>query len=229
MSERLLQEHAELMSLVAHDVKNPLSAALANLSFVADVTPAEGDAADAVRDAALAVSRVRQLIDDAVTTAHHAAGSLRLQRAVTRLAPIASAVVGEAQADAEQRRVSLDARCSDDLTVAVHPEYVRRALELLTEVSLRWVKPHGRVLVGAEVRGESDVIFVAHDARSLHDQPQLRAFADAPREARATAIGLSLYYARCVAEAHGASLVAAEVPGWPTELSIAFPRQPGER
>ena len=224
MSDKVSRDHADLMALAAHEVRNPLSAALANLAFLSEVLPKDGDAAEALRDAEQAVSRVRQLIDDTLLAAQQGAGVLRLTRVLTPLEALLSAVTLAAQPDADQRRVIVSTRCEDGLAVHADPLPLSRAIEVLVEASLKWTRPHGRVLVGAERRGDDIAVFVAHDAPSLEGQPHLRAFADATEDSRPATFGFPLYYARCVAHAHGATLLAARTPQWPTELSILFRR-----
>ncbi|GEM_PF-5981140 len=210
LREALLQRHVALMGLVAHDVKNPISAALANLAFVEQVGVADSDARDAIADAVDAVKRVRQLVEDLVVTSRHEANVLKLHRTVQPLDPLVNFAVAALVKDAELRRTGLDAHAST-ATAPVDGPTVRRALELLVDCALRWGKPGGRVTVSAVATGEGAVLSVAHSACVLGDHARATAFMS-DHDAPPATIGLSLYYAHCVARAHGGRLVLRSEP-----------------
>jgi signal transduction histidine kinase len=103
----------------------------------------------------------------------------------------------------------------------VDASLVTRALELLIDAALRWGKPGGRIDVDAGVRGDVIAIRVRHDSCVLGEQARAKAFIDQGENAAPGAIGLSLYYAHCVAAAHGGKLV---LKSQPAELTIELPK-----
>ncbi len=66
MDERLAPEIvAELLALIAHDLRNPLSALRSNLGFVGSVVePADRDASEAISDAMVSCDGLAQIIDN---------------------------------------------------------------------------------------------------------------------------------------------------------------------
>ncbi len=200
-----------LMGMVAHDVKNPISAALANLAFVEQVGVLDPDAREAITEAVDAVQRIRQLVDDLVVTSRHEANMLNLQRTNQPLDPLVSSVVLGLSKDAELRHIGLAAQATT-ATARMDGLLVRRAVELLVDCALRWGKSGGRVTVSAATIGEGAVIRVEHSSCVLGEQARATAFIT-DNEAPPAAIGLSLYYAHCVARAHGGAVVLQSQPG----------------
>lgn len=213
-----LRRQVELMGLLAHDVKNPISAALANLAFVEQVGASDPEAGEAIRDASDAVKRVRQLLDDIVVATKHEAHLLDLHELRVPLEPVVAQAVGALAKDAQLRRTTIDVE-ETTASAKVDTALVSRALELLLDCALRWGKPGGRIAVRATA-GDEVTLSVSHDSCALGDQIRARAFID-HGASKPAAIGLSLYYAHCVADAHGGRLV---LHAQPAVLSLVLPK-----
>lgn len=212
---------AQRLSMLAHDAKNPLSAALTNLAFVTEVSATEGEAAEAVRDSIVALNRVRALLDDAATTARLEANAA-IQRSSVVLAAIAASAVEANAAEAVARRCALSSDTQPEARVRGDMAMLSRSVDLMVESALRCSRAGGRIHVRASVEGSDARLSVCLEARPT-DQPRLRALAERPLDATPTDIGLGLHYARVVARAHGGSLSVTAEPPWASVITLHVP------
>src|ERR1019366_5006049 len=166
------REQLELMNLLAHDLKNPMGAALANLGFAEGAETTDPELPGALRDAPTAVKRVLQIVDNMTVASQHQAGELTVAKDPVVLRDVLEALVS---APAEDRTTVVVA-CPPDLCASADAELLRRALEALLEASTRWVGSRGKLLLGARKDGERVLVFVAHDL-PFEREPRLAALA----------------------------------------------------
>jgi signal transduction histidine kinase len=219
--DAISRRQLDLMNLLAHDLKNPIGSALANLGFAEEATAGDPELPGALRDATAALHRILQIVDDIAVASRHEAGELVVRKQPCSALEIVNAVARTAIAEAGSGRIELS--CPPELTVSADAQLLRRALDAVVDASLRWAS-RGAILVGARDEGEDAVFFVAHDAPTLETEPRLRAFLERGAAAAPASIGLALYFARSVADAHGGKLVLRKAPGWATEIGIGIPR-----
>lgn len=208
---------ADMMSLMAHDLRNPLAIALTNLNYVRGVLGAEpGDVDDALGDAALACSALERLVANldvigvAVASAEPAPSVVALRTlvaaAVSRILPHALAAnVG----------VVLDAEGESPL-VRAHDELLGRAVDNLLANAVQYSRAGGQVRLRIEVDGRtaSVVLSDAGPVVPLEDRDEVFA---AEAQARAKqrletryGRGLGLFCAAQAAAAAGGSVAAGQ-------------------
>jgi signal transduction histidine kinase len=206
-SVRATRLRDEVLAIVAHDLRNPLSAILMQAEAMRrrDREPGRGDGRPA-ETILKAGDRMQHLIRDLLDVSLVEAGTLGLERAPLAVRELVTETV-------ESERV-LASNASLDLRVDVEPALpdvwadrhrLQQLLENLIGNAIKFTPAGGRVTVGAG-RRPGEVLFWVSDtgcgigAESL---PHVfDRFWHVRREARAGA-GLGLAIARGIAEAHG--------------------------
>jgi len=182
------------------------------------------------RTARAQMGRMQRLIDDLLDVSRLESGKLRLRRVRTNLADVAHQAVGSAHMlpDGEHVRLDEEAARADPLWVdgdAVRIEQV--VLNLLTNALTH--APAAEITV--ELRGgESAALTVRDDGPGipLEAQPHLfTRFYQAEQDARGgtggPGLGLGLYIAREIVEAHGGTLTLASTPGEGAAFTVTLP------
>jgi signal transduction histidine kinase len=201
----------EYVSAVVHDLRNPLGAAIGNLSFVRDgLADEQDDLGEAIDDAADAVRRVEALVDELVSVAQFEAGTLKLRPEPVDLAALISAAVEAAQREAGLRSVSVRVLPTGAHTRSIDADrnLMRRVVESLIWCGFRATPAKGVIELrsGAGEEGAATVTVACTGV------------IDASRAAPP-----AIHFARSIVTAHRGSLSITSEPDFATVIRLSWP------
>ncbi len=225
---RLEQQREEYTALISHDLRNPLGAILMCSTLLRRSMQKKGLAEDA--SLALRIERngvrmnvmIQELLD---------ATSLELHAVALRQAPLDlwELVVGVVQGldDASTRRIAIEAKDESPCIVfAEAPRLERCVLNLITNalkysaadspVRLRLFRDQGRVVLDVIDCG---IGIAPETAKRLFD----RYYRSAGGKAQAEGLGLGLYIARLIVEAHGGRIEVLSEIGKGSTFRLILP------
>jgi signal transduction histidine kinase len=195
----------ELVTVLAHDLSNyltPLQARLEMLRRRASREERDRDAHD-VAEALSALGRFGRLIGDLLDVA-------RLEQGLFGLTPQPTDLVTLVRQSAEALRtdgVSIRVSGPDDVIAQVDPSRAHQALENLLANAVKHSPAGGEVVVEIAVRprldGEWASICIADQGPGVPEELIPRLFERFAAGGQSRGLGLGLYLARCIAEAHG--------------------------
>ncbi len=222
--EALHVERRELMNLIVHDLKNPLSVIYSNLKYAHRATPdAAVDVRDALLDATIASERMHGLILDILSIERMDQSQLKIRREQTNIGAIAAEVARTHQREVQIQGLNFSTELSDGMVLA-DPDLLRRVVENLVENALHHTPPHGvielRVELGAEV-----AIVISNTGKPIPDDMRPSLFVKYARGGGNTTsrFGLGLYFCQRVAAAHDGSVALVDRSGWPVSFRFALP------
>jgi signal transduction histidine kinase len=205
----------DLVSLVAHDLRSPLTAVLSILHVVREEA-ADSAVKDDLDAAVAAAERVRQTAEDLLEVRLLEEDRLRASRTVTSLAALAGEAARALHGAARARRITV--RVEGDATAAVDVKLLRRALENLLANAIRYGPEGEPVEVAIRRDGGAVEIDVADRGPGVPSVARGALFekfggvgtrrADARR-----GYGLGLYLVRLVADAHGGATAVLDREG----------------
>jgi two-component system, OmpR family, sensor histidine kinase KdpD len=215
-----------MLSMLAHDLRSPLAAAITNLGFIEAVVPRwSADATDALADARLSCKSLEHLIANLDVLA--SIGQKRRTEEVSLLA-IARSTVARFEPQARSSVVSFDVRGAEPLPdVVAAPALVERALDNLVVDALQHAPARSVVRVSVERRGDLGAIAVSDDGPVVPEELRavvLTARGQAEHKKRIDARygrGLALYCAAEAAMSAGAEVVVGERGGHSVLLLLA--------
>jgi signal transduction histidine kinase len=225
---RLEALRQEILSLVSHDLRSPLTVVRGYLDILDPQVP-EGQAHDAVTGAQRAVQRMETLLNDLLNaTRAERAFAPSVMRPVD-LGEVARSVVASLQLGTDQE---LSLHAEEDVLVLGDASRLEQAVTNLVGNALKHGRPGGVVRVEVSARDERARLSVADDGPGIEPEIADRVFERGVRGAAADGLpgmGLGLYIVRIVAEAHGGS-VALEPHEGPGALFVfTLPlEQPGD-
>ena len=220
-AELATTERERLLAVVAHDLRNPLGAVALYSEMLASLQPdpdasSAASATDAYTRSALATIHssavgMQRLVEDLLDASSLRGGALGIHRAPAR--------VGDAFTEAERmlRPLAEAARLTltvvDDAGAAdrIAPVDAPRAVQLLSNLvgnAVKFTPPGGRVAVRYGVDGDTLTASVTDTGPGIvaeHLPDLFTAFWRADRRDRA-GVGLGLWIARAIVEAHGGEL-----------------------
>jgi signal transduction histidine kinase len=239
----LAHERERLLAVVAHDLRNPLGAIAMYSEMLSSLQP-DDDAGDPYTRSALesihsSATAMQRLVEDLLDAGSLRGGVLRLQRAERRVA--AAFEEGERMlrplADAGAVRLTFEAAPGASTVIAAVDE--QRIVQLLSNIvgnAIKFTPPGGEVRVRYAVDADAVTASVSDTGTGISpdDMPHLFAAfwrgngaqhrsGDARR-----GVGLGLWIAQSIVEAHGGTLRVESAPGKGTTFHFVLPFAPAE-
>jgi signal transduction histidine kinase len=215
----------ELVTILAHDLRGPLTALKGRVAMTKTRAEREGHHANQVDARAMqrAVNRLERMISDLLDTARLDQGIFALTPELVDLATLARETAALLQTPAGDITV----QTPDELCVEVDPQRIRQVLEnLLTNA--RTHSPDGAPIsldVRAETRGDGAwaIVTVRDTGPGITPDVLPTLFTRFAAGRGSKGLGLGLYLARGIAEAHGGMLTVDSTPGNGASFRLALP------
>jgi signal transduction histidine kinase len=229
-AERALGERDEILAIVAHDLRSPLSAIALKAGSLrrnprADNILKQGEAIEAV------ALRMEQLVRMLLDAASMEAGRFKVEPLDFAVAPVVRETLDQFGAQADAKGVHLELASNPDeaeLAVRADRDRVVQVLSNLVDNAIRFTRPGGRISVALEARGDVLLVAVADDGPGIAPENLSRVFERfwkaEPGGKRGA--GLGLYIAKAIVEAHGGRIWADNAPGRGGRFSFTLPRAP---
>lgn len=217
----------DLLALVAHDLRNMLSTIVMNASVVVMAPELRMTAAPAAQIQRVG-AQMADLLDDLLAFSSFEAGKLSLSVAEVDVVPIVADAVEIHEQVAKAHGLALAMQADPpSVTVAVDGKRITRALVNLIGNALKFTPAGGRVDVSVSVIGDECEIAVADTGIGIpKDQLQsiFERFQQVGTQARrSTGVGLGLYIARLIADAHGGRIWAESEPPAGSTFRLRLP------
>jgi len=207
------------MAILAHDMRNPLSALLTNIHFVQSVARGSTlDVDEALSDSALSCTILSQVIGN-LEVLGRAFGPTNLSPTPLGTREAAGQAVARASAQASLSGVEIVILPGSGATVHVEPVFFGRALDNMLANSLQYSPARGKVTIELATKGDRSGVWVSDsgpivppDFRERVLTVEGQSAAKKRYEAR-YGRGLGLYCAAQAARIGGAELTVGEGDG----------------
>ena len=228
MARRASQAREDVLSVVSHDLGNPLAAIRLCSAALLQSPPSE---AEEQRQLVQAIGNsadwMLRLLRDLLDVSTIEVGKLSIERRTEQLAPIVTQAVAMVAPQADERGVALSTEIADDVP-AVHGDAARlvQVLNNLLGNSLKYTERGGSVTVHAAPRGDTVIISVRDTGSGIPADILPRIFEryyTRRREANKSGSGLGLAIVRGIVEAHGGHVWVESVVGLGSTFFVALP------
>lgn len=208
----------DLLSIVSHDLRTPLSVIQSAVPLLLDSAADAADQATLRRTAAMIVrasARMSRMIEDLLDRTRMENGKLKLDRARFTLTDVL-ADVADLRPLALQKQIRLDIvpACDAD-TVSCDRSRIDQVLFNLVSNAIKCSRPGTGITVSAERVGAGACFAVRDQGRGMSPETLSKIFERfwQPAGSAHTGLGLGLYIARGIVEAHGGGLRAESILG----------------
>jgi two-component system sensor histidine kinase/response regulator len=219
-----------LISLIVHDVRNPLAGLLAMLTTV------RGEVQDPmiledVDAALLAAQRIRDTLEDVHQTRCIEEGTLAPWPEARSIAAIVREAVQAAHDAAAERGIALHVLAEGDPACRVDANLLRRAIDNLLGNAIRYSRDGESVEVTLRREQDGFVLEVADRGPAVPSALKSALFqkygaVEARRTETRRGYGLGLYLVRLVAERHGGSVSVLDREGGGAVFRVTIPADP---
>ncbi|HEU4630816.1 MAG TPA: HAMP domain-containing sensor histidine kinase, partial [Gemmatimonadaceae bacterium] len=219
----------EVLAVVAHDLRNPLSRISTTAALLADASLPSESRQQLLGVLQRSAGAMDRLVRDLLDVASIEAGRLAVERRPLDVAALVADVCALFGPAAAERGVRLDCQATEDTpAVAADHDRLLQALGNLLDNALRLTPAGGRIVVRAGGVGEAARLSVSDTGPGIgpEELPHLfdRFWQDL-RSRRGSA-GLGLAIAKGIVEAHEGRLWAESTPGQGSTFVILLPGRP---
>ncbi len=200
----------EMLSIAAHDLKNPLNAALGLTKLVINDLP---DSTDDIREmldmVVLSLGNMLALILELLNSSVIEAGKVNLKMQIFDLAELLAAICYQNQPNAVNKEQTLDFEYDREGIFIINGDSlkIRESIENLVSNAIKYSPANSRIVLGLERIGEYNRISVKDMGPGFTDEDMKKLFGKFQRlSAQPTAgessSGLGLYIAKQIVELH---------------------------
>jgi len=223
---RALQARDEVVSIVSHDLRNPLGVVSAASDLLLDLPLSEGERRKQVEIIRRSAQRMTRLIRDLLDVARIEAGALRVRPEVLDPRSVLEEIRLVFESQAEEHGVKLEVHAESGVPGAhMDPDRMVQALANLVTNALKFTPAGGRITVSATAR-DSNVAFSVSDTGPGIPEEAIERLFDrfwrADRIDRGGA-GLGLAIVKGITEAHGGVVDVVSKPGEGATFTILLP------
>ena len=226
--EEAIERERRFVDDASHELRTPLSNLKAELDLALRRSRTSDELERALRSASEEADRLARLADDLLVLARSDRGRLPIRREPVDVAEMVGGTVDSFAARASERGVGIDVHVPGELRADVDELRMRQALGNLLDNGLRYVPAGGRVSVAAEREDGSLRLEVRDNGPGFPAEflpVAFEAFArpDASRSRPEGGTGLGLAIVAAVAQAHGGTAEAANLPGGGAVVVLSIP------
>ncbi len=228
MAQRATRAREDVLSVVSHDLGNPLAAIRLCAAALLEAPPSDvKEQRHLIQAIGNSADWMSRLIQDLLDVSTIEVGKLSVERRTEQVAPIVRQAIAMVGPQAQQRGVTLTSRVADGVP-AVHGD-AARLIQVLTNLlgnSLKYTDRGGSVTASAVAQGD-EVLFTVRDTGSGIPAEQLprifERYYTRKRGANKSGSGLGLSIARGIVEAHGGRIWVESATGEGTTFFVALP------
>lgn len=227
--EQSERQRQQMVSDVAHELRNPLANVRGYLEGVQDhVVRADGPWVDSLLEETMLL---QHLIDDLQDLALADAGRLPIHTTSTDATSLTAHVVAAHRHQAAAAGVTLSLEAPPAAPLIADPVRIRQAIGNLVANALRYTPPNGVVQVAVRVDQRAVVIEVADSGIGIEPEHLAHLFdrfyrADTSRSRETGGSGLGLAIVRHLVDAHGGDVEVVSTVGRGSTFSIRLPTAP---
>jgi signal transduction histidine kinase len=222
--QRLERLRDDLVHMMIHDLRSPLSAQLSNLELLLERGILEGDDAEMLNDVAQLARRIAAMVSDVLDVSRMESGEMPLERVPVKL----NAIVRNAIRAVDTTEVSVGVKTLVPPTDTVgDPAVLERVITNLVDNAVRHSPRGGRVDVVIDAGGAQATVTVSDHGPGIPAEDYDHIFekfgrSNAPARGRRST-GLGLTFCKLAVEAHGGSIGVQSAVGEGSSFWVTLP------
>ncbi|HKW48052.1 MAG TPA: ATP-binding protein [Gemmatimonadaceae bacterium] len=228
-ARRATEGRDQVLGVVSHDLRNPISAIAMCASALRDNWAENAERENLLTTIVQSTEWMNRLIQDLLDVASIEAGRLSLERHRESATSIVEKALRMFEVEATGRRIELTSQSSTELpSLTVDGSRIIQVLGNLLRNALKFTPDGGRIAVRAESRAGS-VVFSVRDTGPgipVADQPRVfDRYWHSRRTANKRGTGLGLSIAKGIIEAHGGRIWLESIPGQGSTFIFSLPAE----
>jgi signal transduction histidine kinase len=213
---RLQSLKEDMVALLVHDLRSPLSGVVAHLQLLGEEVT--GESKSDVQYALRAADTTLQRLDETLQIRLIEEGQLVIHPSEVLVETVIDDVLTEASGIARRKKVTLRPDVDLGLTFSLDRSLMRRSVENLVSNAIKYAPMGSAVSVSAKLLSDSLAIEVSDEGPGVPDSLKSSMFTkfgsiEAKQGSQRTGFGLGLYLVKLVADRHGGSIAIEDREG----------------
>lgn len=219
----------DLMSMIYHDLRSPLSNIVSSLDILtASLSAHENDTVSAVLEIARhSIERIQRLVSSLLDIHRLEAGQPLVNRRAFALKTILDEGLEAIRPGLEGREQRLDMRVEDDLPpLFMDVDMIRRVVINLMDNAVKYTPSQGNIEVGARREDGFVRVWIKDNGLGIPEADRERIFEKFARlnaENSSSGLGLGLAFCRLAVQAHGGRIWVESAPGQGSTFIFTLP------
>ncbi len=155
IAEEANQFKTELISIAAHDLKNPLQSIIGFAKIIQEDLENKEKISLASATIERAARRMHQLIEDLLNLSRIEANKIHLQKSKTNLAELLCTVAELNRPNAESKAQTIELNVADDCIAEVDPERMREVFDNLLSNAIKYSPKEKRIIIECRKRTQN--------------------------------------------------------------------------
>jgi signal transduction histidine kinase len=227
-AQRAVRLREDILAIVSHDLRNPLGAITMSVQrLLKHCAPDDHESSRGLTLILRSSRHMRRLIEELLDMANIQNGTLALRRAELNLEDCIAEALGMFEASARQKRVQLAHQPLGEVgIIRGDADRLLRAIANLVGNAVKFTHPGGEVTVISERTAEGVRVSVRDTGPGIAEQDRNRLFEQYWKGSGTgrSGMGLGLYIARSVAEAHGGHISLESELGVGSTFTLSIPQ-----
>lgn len=229
--KRLEQMKDDLVSMIVHDLKNPLAGVLGFAEIMHARAKKQGltEFEQLLQKILYQANTLLDMVNNILEVHKMEDGSMEIQKDVAHLATLASHAIRQVEMSAKQKEITLSTDMPPDMPpILVDQTKIIRLIANILSNGIKYTPEKGSIRIHATVR-EDDILIGISDtgkgipAEYLGSIFERFAQIDRKQQGKAASVGLGLYFCKLVVEAHGGKIWAESEPGKGSTFYFTLP------
>jgi two-component system sensor histidine kinase/response regulator len=210
--QELEQSRDDLVDMIVHDLRSPLTANLAGLEMIEMLGGLNESQHQCVNIALRSGHNLLGLINDLLDISKLEAGALQLEQAALEVRALAQGVLAQIAPLTIDKRLEIASRLPDNLPLVwADEEKLRRILMNLLANAIKFTPAWGRIEVGAQAQENRVLLYVRDSGEGIPPEAIEKIFdkfgqAQARKAGHRMSTGLGLTFCKLAVEAHGGNI-----------------------
>jgi signal transduction histidine kinase len=226
-SQQALRSREEILAIVSHDLRSPLTTISVTTSLLQQAPPAPAELQEHLETMRIAARRMTRLINDLLDVSRIDSGhKLPIEAQPIEVAPILEEVIGIFRPQADNRNIRLELSAPPEpVQILADRDRLIQAMSNLIGNAIKFTPDGGTVSLRAEPRA-SEMEFAVRDTGPGVPEENLARIWDPYWQLKRTArmgAGLGLPIARGIVEAHSGRIWVESRPGKGTTFYFTIP------
>jgi signal transduction histidine kinase len=227
-TERAVQQRQDVLAMVSHDLRNPLSTILVLTQLLLGdlATDARDEDQKKVTLIRRSAERMNRMIEDLLDASSIDAGHLSIDVKRTTLGPLVAEVMDVVRPMAEAKSIRVVAHLpAEDCALLCDRTRIVQVLLNLVGNAIKFTAPGGSVRLSAEPQATALLVRVTDTGPGITKERLARVFERywQARETASKGTGLGLYISKGIVEAHGGSIGAESTVGQGSSFRFTLP------
>jgi signal transduction histidine kinase len=228
--KRLQALKDDLVSLIVHDLRNPLAGMEGYLKLLHKQaqSPSFAELSPGIEKVLRSTGKLRSILEGVLQVRLLEEGRLPLELEEVDLGELAADAVATVEGAGKDRRISLEVEVEGEVGARLDRALSRRAVENLLSNALRHAPSETTVSVRVRSRGDGAEIAVEDRGPGIPDDLKAELFekfgsVEERMGSRRTGFGLGLHLVKLVMQAHEGRVVVADREGGGARFELHFP------